>query len=89
MVSRTPIAVTTIRIGRSSTVFSIMAPTKPPREAIDPIVDKLNALQVPFVFATGYGEAGVSKGAGAPVIEKPYTRDVLANALIRIARPRG
>jgi DNA-binding response OmpR family regulator len=58
-------------------------------ESLDPIVAKLNALQVPFVFATGYGQAGVPKAAGAPVIEKPYTRDVLASALARVARPRA
>lgn len=50
-------------------------------ETIEPIVDKLNALRVPFLFATGYGETGLSKAAGAPVIEKPYTREALANAL--------
>ena len=58
-------------------------------ETIEPIVDKLNALKVPFLFATGYGETGFSKAAGAPVIEKPYTRETLANALSRIVPRRA
>jgi len=58
-------------------------------ESIDPIIDKLKALQAPFLFATGYGETSLSRTAGAPVVAKPYTRDELADALLKIARPRG
>jgi CheY-like chemotaxis protein len=57
-------------------------------ETIEPIVERLNTLQIPFLFATGYGETSLSKAAGAPVIEKPYTREALAKALSQIVPRR-
>lgn len=46
-----------------------------------PVADRLAALRVPFVFATGYEASMVDRGrhAKAPVISKPYKpEDVLA-----------
>ena len=48
-----------------------------------PVGRKLTELNVPFIFATGYGErapipADLSR---APVIQKPYTQAVIENAL--------
>ena len=44
---------------------------------------KLTELKVPFIFATGYGErAPIPAELGhAPVIQKPYTRDVIEHTL--------
>src|SRR3954469_5567718 len=41
--------------------------------AVSPVADRLAALGVPFVFATGYGE-GCDRGvhAAAPVLAKPF-----------------
>ena len=75
-----------LALAESETIDAAVLDVNLNSESVDPIVDKLKALRVPFVFATGYGEAGVPKAAGAPVIEKPYTREALANALARIAR---
>ncbi|HYF06731.1 MAG TPA: hypothetical protein VD970_03860 [Acetobacteraceae bacterium] len=47
-----------------------------------PVADALDVLDVPFIFATGYGCPGVlGRHAAAPVVEKPYTRPALVSAL--------
>ena len=50
---------------------------------------RLLEMQVPFVFATGYGERAPIPAdlASAPVLQKPYTRDVVEAALKKIRRP--
>ncbi|MBC6982496.1 HWE histidine kinase domain-containing protein [Caulobacter sp. 17J80-11] len=48
-----------------------------------PIAERLDALDVPFVFATGYGD--YANGAGdfdAPVLVKPITTEELAQVLL-------
>jgi light-regulated signal transduction histidine kinase (bacteriophytochrome)/CheY-like chemotaxis protein len=52
---------------------------------------KLNQLQVPFIFATGYGErAPIPAELGhVPVIQKPYTRETIEAALARIKQGGG
>jgi light-regulated signal transduction histidine kinase (bacteriophytochrome)/CheY-like chemotaxis protein len=47
---------------------------------------KLLEMRIPFIFATGYGErAPIPEDlADAPVIQKPYTRDTVENALTRL-----
>ena len=44
--------------------------------------DKLTALGIPFVFATGYGERGIpERHRGRPVLQKPFQPDDLKRAL--------
>lgn len=51
-------------------------------ETVYPIARKLDAAEVPFVFATGYGAGGITdEWAGRPVIQKPFQSDTLASAL--------
>ncbi|MFZ5671085.1 MAG: response regulator [Pseudomonadota bacterium] len=58
-------------------------------ELVYPFADKLAEQQVPFVFATGYGRAGVaSRYPGAPVLAKPYRPEDLAAALASVAGAR-
>jgi CheY-like chemotaxis protein len=47
---------------------------------------KLFELKVPFIFATGYGERAPipAELAAVPVIQKPYTRDVIENTLRKL-----
>jgi light-regulated signal transduction histidine kinase (bacteriophytochrome)/CheY-like chemotaxis protein len=51
-----------------------------------PIGMKLKELNVPFIFATGYGErAPIPAELGdVPVIQKPYTREVVEAALAKM-----
>jgi light-regulated signal transduction histidine kinase (bacteriophytochrome)/CheY-like chemotaxis protein len=52
-------------------------------ESSIPIGKKLLEMNVPFIFATGYGErAPIPEDlASAPVIQKPYTREVVEAAI--------
>ena len=47
---------------------------------------RLLELQVPFIFATGYGERAPipQELAAAPIIQKPYTREVVEAALAKL-----
>ncbi|MBR0691870.1 HWE histidine kinase domain-containing protein [Bradyrhizobium lablabi] len=56
-----------------------------------PVAQKLSELNVPFVFATGYGERAPipPELESAPVIQKPYTRDVVEAALARLRDAAG
>ena len=60
-------------------------------EAVGPVADRLAALGVPFLFATGYGEGRDTGGHGtAPTLRKPYCTgsliaavEALASAIVR------
>jgi len=46
------------------------------------IADALAARRLPFLFITGYGEAGLEPAyRGHPVVQKPFTTEVLQQAL--------
>jgi DNA-binding response OmpR family regulator len=53
-----------------------------------PVADRLAALGVPFVFATGYDASAVNKGqhVEAPVINKPYGPAEVVASLAQIMR---
>ncbi len=53
-------------------------------ERIDPVATALIGRGVPIVFATGYGAAPEIAQRGAVVIDKPYTREKLAVALLSV-----
>ena len=58
-------------------------------ENVEPVADRLSARGVPFIFATGYGEAGVPlRYRGRPVVAKPFRSDQLEAAIHR-ALARG
>lgn len=55
--------------------------------SVMPVAEALAARHVPFVFATGYGEAGGAPGGfDAPVIRKPYDVTQVAAAVAEILR---
>lgn len=53
---------------------------------VAPVADRLAALGVPFLFATGYGET-CDKGrhGTAPMMEKPFGTDLLVAAVAALA----
>ncbi len=51
-------------------------------ENIEPVADTLAARGVPFIFATGYGEAGTPiRHRNRPVVAKPFREDQLQAAI--------
>jgi hypothetical protein len=50
-------------------------------ERVDPIAGVLRKRSIPFVFATGNGDAIAGLTDGSPVLEKPYTQQKLGDAL--------
>jgi CheY-like chemotaxis protein len=57
-------------------------------ERVSPVADRLVALGIPVVFATGYGDdADVGDHTTAPVLQKPFDPDALVAAIGRIMRP--
>jgi PAS domain S-box-containing protein len=57
-------------------------------QSVTPVAEALARRHVPFVFATGYGEAGGAPGGfDAPVIRKPYDVTQVAAAVADILTP--
>jgi CheY-like chemotaxis protein len=55
--------------------------------SVEPVAERLAALGIPFLFASGYGaDALTSKHAGAPVLPKPFRREALEEALQQVFR---
>ena len=47
-----------------------------------PLADRLAELNLPFIFATGYGARGIpARHAGRPVLQKPFLPGDLERAL--------
>ena len=58
-------------------------------QRVDPVAEALAARDVPFVFASGYGEDGLApQFRGRPVLPKPFRLDQLKAALIKIVADR-
>jgi CheY-like chemotaxis protein len=58
--------------------------------SVTPVAEALFARQVPFVFATGYGEAaGGPGGFDAPVIRKPYDVTQVAAAVAELLQVKA
>lgn len=54
------------------------------RDDVYPVAARLRALDVPFVFLTGYGLPAIHRRyAGVPVIEKPFDLACLDDLLKR------
>ena len=53
---------------------------------VGPVADRLAALGVPFLFATGYGASRDAGGHGAaPVVEKPFDLERLVASVAALA----
>lgn len=59
-------------------------------ETVYPVADALKTRQVPFVFATGYGQSLIAEGyQDVPRWEKPYDHRDLARMLPSLLAPSG
>ena len=53
-------------------------------ENVEPVAERLAARGIPFIFATGYGEAGVPlRFRDRPVVAKPFRSDQLEAAIVK------
>jgi CheY-like chemotaxis protein len=51
-------------------------------QSVDPVAEALAARDAPFVFASGYGEDGLTaRWRGRPVLTKPFRLDQLRQTL--------
>ena len=59
-------------------------------KSVEPVAERLAALGIPFVFASGYGaDALTEKHGNAPVLPKPFRREALEEALQKVFRPQA
>ena len=59
-------------------------------QPISPVVEVLVARDLPFVFATGYGQQGVPEPyRHRPMLQKPFQADALAQAIEAAANARS
>ena len=57
-------------------------------EKVYPIADVLAARGIPFIFATGYGTAGITEAySHVPTVAKPYNLTALQQALSGLRGP--
>ncbi len=50
-----------------------------------PVADRLVAMGIPFMFASGYGAAGLDeRHRNAPIVQKPFAAEHLALMLKRV-----
>ncbi len=73
-------------IGRVKPSFALLDLNLGSENSI-PVGKKLAELKVPFIFATGYGERAPIPAEldFAPVVQKPYTREVIEKAIGKFA----
>jgi len=59
-------------------------------ENIEPVAERLAQRGIPFIFATGYGEAGVPlRYRGRPVVAKPFRSEQLESAIQKALAPNA
>ena len=56
-------------------------------QSVMPLAQRLTEQRIPFIFATGYDEAGSPAGFDAPVIRKPYDVTQVVAALAQLMTP--
>jgi len=59
-------------------------------QRIDPVAEALLRRNLPFIFASGYGEGGrIDRFRDRPALQKPFILSQLAEAIDAVLRPSG
>jgi CheY-like chemotaxis protein len=59
-------------------------------QRIDPVAEALSDRKLPFIFASGYGERGLTdRFRDRPALQKPFTLSQLAEAIEAALQPYG
>jgi CheY-like chemotaxis protein len=77
-----------LTLARSEAIDGAVLDVNLRSERIDPIAEALRVRGIPFIYATGYGDAVAASAGGVPVIEKPYTMEKLAKAVTGMVEGR-
>jgi CheY-like chemotaxis protein len=78
-------AVRALEIAAEQRVDAAVLDVNLKREPVFPLAERLAALGIPFIFATGYGRAGIpDRWAATPVIQKPFAAASLGSALQKV-----
>jgi CheY-like chemotaxis protein len=57
-------------------------------QRIDPVAETLSDRNIPFIFASGYGEAGLAdRFRDRPMLQKPFILSVLGEAIEKALPP--
>ena len=82
-------------VARVADALALLDQTRPDAAVLDvnlagqhsyPIADALGARAIPYLFVTGYGEAGLDAAyRDRPVLQKPFTCERFARALGQLA----
>lgn len=52
-----------------------------------PVADRLRERQIPFMFASGYGAAGLTDPyRGSPIVQKPFSPERMAEMLAQLLK---
>ena len=71
-----------LRLAESEAIDLALLDVNLAGKAIFPVADVLRRRGVPFIFASGYGEAGIiEEHRGPPVLQKPFRETDLIRAL--------
>jgi CheY-like chemotaxis protein len=72
-----------LRLARTGEFDAAVLDVNVRNERIDPVTELLRERGIPMIFATGYGQGATATARGAPLIDKPYTKERLESALLR------
>lgn len=78
-----------LALGRSERIDAAVLDINLNGERSDAIADLLRARGIPYILATGYGALAAGLDARVPVIDKPYTDEMLHAALARALSGAG
>jgi CheY-like chemotaxis protein len=74
---------TGLRLAETGTIDAAGLDVNMGGDRIDPVAEVLSARSIPIVFATGYGDGASARAHQAQLLDKPYTQEQLADALVR------
>jgi CheY-like chemotaxis protein len=78
-----------LQLAESSDIDAAILDVNVGGRQIFPVADILRGRGVPYVFASGYGEAGlVDPHKGSPVLQKPFRQGDLQRILVSLAEAR-
>ncbi|MCY1060467.1 response regulator [Nannocystis sp. SCPEA4] len=79
-----------LRLAREASIDGAGLDVNVAGEQVYPVADVLAERGLPFVFMTGYGEAGLRESdRGRPVLQKPYSFERLVEIMTQWRSPRN